>query len=185
MISMTIFLYCVMAAAAQDDAAPTVVDPTFTPTASLLPTVSPTKAPIPAPVPDRACYTDLQEIQDKVSLKDPFIVETYILCPNAVYTIGTFDGAANTITGGSKAISTRANSIFQCGTDGISSNNCIVTGGTIQVLHDSAFFRNEDKSNVVIKGITFEDASHSAAVLAAPGDITFIDCIFRVSCTNR
>ena len=185
MMSLAVFLYCVMAAAAQDDAAPTVVDPTFTPTASLLPTVSPTKAPIPAPVPDRACYTDLQEIHDKVSLKDPFIVETYILCPNTVFTIGTVDDTENTSTGGAKTISTRAKSIFQCGTDGKSSNNCIVTGGTIQILHDRSDFQNEDKPNVVIKGITFEDASYSSAVLAAPGDITFIDCIFRVGCTNR
>jgi hypothetical protein len=169
-----------MVVAAQNDDLPTVV-PTFTPTATLLPTAAPTRAPIPAPVPIRPCYSNLTEIEHLVSLKDPFIVETYILCPDTIYTMGSFDPITEISIDGWKPIFTRANSIFQCGEDGKSSNNCILTGGAVQIFHEVVTFNREDKNNVVIKGITFEDAKTGGVVLAAPGDITLIDCIFRVS----
>ena len=169
-----------MVASVETTDVPTI-SPTFAPTTTLHPTATPTKAPIPAPVPIRPCYSNLTELEDLVSLKSPFVVETYTLCPNTTYTIGSFDPTTEVNIDGWKPIFTRANSIFQCGDDGKSSNNCVITGGNFQILHEVISFNRESKDNVVIKGITFEDATNGGLLLAAPGDITLIDCIFRVS----
>ena len=169
-----------MVTAAENNDVPTI-SPTFTPTTTLHPTATPTHASIPAPVPVRPCYSNLTEIEVLVSIKSPFIVEKYILCPRTTYTMGSFDPVKNEIIDGWKPVFTRANSIFQCGEDGKSSNNCVITGGNFQFMHEVFSFNEESKDNVVIKGITFEDAIRGGVLLAAPGDITFIDCIFRVS----
>jgi hypothetical protein len=163
--------------------APTIAtrDPTYEPTTTFPPTGTPTRAPIPAPVPDRPCYSNLTEIEDKIKLKNPFIVETYILCINTNYTIGVVNEDYK-IVNGFNPIYTRSNSILQCGEDGKSSNNCIITGGVYQMFHDFLSFNLENKVNVVIKGLTFEHASGGGIIMAAPGDITLIDCIFRVRC---
>jgi hypothetical protein len=179
MLSFSIILCCAMVTAAQNTTVPTI-SPTFTPTNTLQPTATATKSPIPAPVPVRPCYSNLTEIEDLVSLKSPFVVETYTLCPDTTYIMGSFDATANANIDGWRPIFTRANTIFQCGADGKSSNNCVITGGVYQLMHEVLTFNGEIKDNVVIKGITFEDATTGGILLAAPGDITFIDCIFRV-----
>jgi hypothetical protein len=152
-----------------------------------VPTISPTKepnttlTPIPAPVPDRPCYTDLVEIADKLKLKNPFTLETYIFCPGTFFQMGTVDPTTDEVLNGYRAIFTRSNSIFQCGEDGKSSNNCTIYGGEYHVFHELPSYNRESKVNVVMKGLTFVNATGGSVVLAAPGDITFIDCIFRVS----
>lgn len=178
-----LFLLFSASVAAQTTTPTTTFAPTPTPepTTTYYPTVPPTQAPIPAPVPDRACYTDLQEIQDKIELKNPFLLETYILCPNTVYKFGTQDTVTLEYVDGSAPILSRSNSIFQCGADGKSSNNCTFTGGEYHVWHLYGSHNLENKVNVVFKGLTFENAIEGVLVLGAPGDITIIDCIFRVS----
>jgi hypothetical protein len=180
MLSLSLFLCYAMAATAQNTDVPTI-SPTFSPTTTLHPTPSPTSAPIPAPVPIRPCYSNLTEVEDLVSLKSPYVLETYILCPDTIYAMGSFDAITKVNIDGWKPIFTRANSIFQCGEDGKSSRNCVITGGNFQMMHEVIAFNRESKDNVVVKGITFEDAMNGGVLLAAPGDITFIDCIFRVS----
>lgn len=179
LLSLTLFLFSATAVAAESNDLPTI-SPTFTPTTTLHPTATPTIAPIPAPVPFRPCYSNLTEIENLVSLKSPFTVETFILCPDTTYTMGSFDPITNVNVDGWKPIFTRANSIFQCGEDGKSSNNCVISGGNFQMMHEVITFNWESKDNVVVKGITFEDATSGGVLLAASGDITFIDCIFRV-----
>jgi hypothetical protein len=158
---------------------PTVSTPNA-PATNSSPIGTPIKAPLPAPVPSRPCYTNLTEIEDLIALKNPFVLETYILCPNTTYTIGVINDDFQ-IENGYNPLNTRSNSIFQCGEDGKSSNNCVITGGAIQIFHSYLTFNQENKVNVVIKGITFENAIDYCAFLVAPGDITFSDCIFRVS----
>ena len=179
MLSISLFMCYAMVVVAENNAVPTI-SPTFVPTTTLHPSVALTKAPIPAPVPIRPCYSNLTEIYDLVSLKSPFIVETYILCPDTIYVMGSFDPVGDVNTEGWDPIFTRGNSIFQCGASGKSSNNCIIRGGDIQILHEAITYNKESKDNVVIKGITFEDAS-SGSIILASGHISIIDCIFRVS----
>jgi hypothetical protein len=172
---------CAAIAAAQENITVPTISPTYEPTTTFPPTGTPTKSPVPAPVPVRPCYTNLTEIADLVKLKNPFLLETYILCPNNIYQMGTFDPTTFKIENGSEPIFTRSNSIYQCGEDGKSSNNCIITGGEYHVFHDYVSHGRENKVNVVMKGLTFEDANDGGLIIAAPGDITFVDCVFRVS----
>jgi hypothetical protein len=172
-------------------AAPSTVSPTITsplitgePTTTPSPTATPTRAPIPAPVPARPCFTNLTEIEDLTKLKNPYFVETYVLCPNTIFQIGVV-GPNNTIVGGYNAIQPRANTVYTCGEDGKSSNNCIIRGGSYQVYHAFVTYNRENKVGVVFKGITFDDSIEGGLVLVAPGDTTFIDCVFSVSsCRN-
>lgn len=147
-------------------------------TASPVPTVTPL-APIPSPVPKRSCYTNLTEIEDLVKLKDPFVEETYILCPNTIFPIGSFN--SEDVWVGFMPITVRANSIFQCGDDGKSANNCTIKGGSIQLVDTLEKYSNENRVGVLVKGLTFDGAVDSNVLVAAPGNITFIDCIFQVS----
>lgn len=176
------FIYIINVAAQVSNTTVPTITPTLEPTTTFSPTAAPTRPPIPAPVPQRPCYTNLTEIEDLVKLKDPFILEKYILCPNTIYHISTKSTSdANTTTIGFRTIYTRSNSIYQCGIDGKSSNHCIIRGGDFQLRHEHIFYDYETKVNVVIRGLTFEAAEQGALLLASPGDITFIDCIFRVS----
>jgi hypothetical protein len=154
---------------------------TWEPTITPFPTANPTRAPIPAPVPARPCYTNLTEIDDLTKLKSAFIVETYVLCPNTIFQMGT-TGPNNTIVDGYEAIDPRANTVYTCGEDGEASNNCITRGGTLQVYLTFASYNRENKVGVVFKGIiTFDDSMQVGLLLVAPGDTTFIDCVFSVS----
>jgi hypothetical protein len=165
---------------------PTITRPPYTwePTTTFPPTRTPTRAPIPAPVPDRACYTNLTEIDDKNKLKNPFEVETYILCPNTVFKIGVY-GPTGEIVDGYHSLQPRSNTIYSCGVDGKSSNNCTFEGGYYHIYHSFTTYNKENKVGVVVKGITFNNSAEGGLVLVAPGDITFIDCIISVSPSDR
>jgi hypothetical protein len=133
----------------------------------------PTRAPIqPVPVPDRPCYTNLTEIELLVKQKNPFALERYILCPNTIYYIGGIEAF--------KPIKLRSYSVFMCGEDGKSSNNCTISGGAFHVLSSLENF-SENIVGVALQGLTFDDGNDAGILLAAPGDVTFIDCIFQVS----
>jgi hypothetical protein len=160
---------------------PTITRPPFTwePTTTFPPTMTPTRAPIPAPVPDRSCYTNLTEIDDKNKLKNPFVVETFVLCPNTVFKMGVY-GPDGDIVDGYNPLQPRSNTIYTCGEDGKSSNNCTLDGGGYHIYHSFVTYNRENKVGVVLKGITFNDSIEGGVILVAPGDITFIDCIFSV-----
>jgi len=67
------------------------------------------------------------------------------------------------------------------GEDGSSANNCTLVGGLYQVIADERAFNKENTINVKVQGFTFKAAGNTGALLVTPGDIEFIDCIFRVS----
>jgi len=151
---------------------------------SISPPIS-SDAPTVAPVlsPSKGCFSDLSQVADRVATKNAFQVETYILCPNTVYKIG-FIGASGVTEDGFPALVLRQNTRYICGEDGKSSNNCILTGGQFQLLSTFNSFNQEIKANIQIKGITFQDGESAGALLVAPGDVIFEDCIFRVSFTT-
>lgn len=140
----------------------------------------PTVAPTPFKAPESGCYTDLNKVANRVATKNAFQVETYTLCPNTVYKIG-FLGNGGITEDGFPALTLRQNTRYICGEDGKSSNNCVITGGQFQLLSTYGSFNTEVKANILIKGITFQDGESAGALLVAPGDVIFEDCIFRVS----
>lgn len=167
-----------------DTVAPTfspisINEPTANVTAPSSANSSLTMSPVLTPVPSRSCYSNLTEMENLVRMKSPFEHEIYIFCPNTVYDFGIILGNA-TLINGFKPIFTRSRSTYQCGEDGLSSNNCIFRGGTIQVFHDPSHYNESDVVGVVMKGLTFDDAQTGSIFLLASGDITFADCIFRV-----
>jgi hypothetical protein len=163
-------------------AAPTIsAEPTVTPTGA--PTATPTGAPTAAP----ECYTDLTEILlREVRVFDSTVYREYILCPDTDFLIGIPDEEGQLYTSGSYPIFPRRNVAYKCGVDGKSSNNCRLVSGYFQLF--SFDFNGvwqpsqwEPHSNVTISGVTFDSGFFGTVALANPGDITFTDCIFRVS----
>jgi len=134
----------------------------------------------PCEIPESGCFTDLNSVATCVAEKNAFQVETFVLCPGTVYKIG-FLGSGGVTEDGFPALTIRANTRYLCGEDGKSENNCVITGGQFQIISTFNSFGGEVKDNVLFKGITFQDGESAGALLVAPGDVTFEDCIFRVS----
>ena len=141
---------------------------------------APTLAPTKFELPDSGCFTDLNLVAARLQTKNAFQVETFTLCPNTVYKIG-FLGSGGITEDGFPALTLRQNTRYICGADGKSSNNCVITGGQFQLISTYTSFGNEVKSNIILKGITFQHGQTAGVLLVAPGDVLFEDCIFRVS----
>lgn len=80
----------------------------------------------------------------------------------------------------------QSNMRFKCGPDGALGNECIVSGaakgGNTLVLSNDPFAKNERVAkNVTFEGITFQSGLDSFLDLQNGGDITFRNCLFRVS----
>lgn len=131
--------------------------------------------------PKPECFDDLDVLDRWVETKE-FLTETFILCPNTYFQVGSQTGPNEPCCkDGSAPLTLRQNSRYMCGKDGKSSNNCILKGGMFQAISSAGTFGGEKKLNVRLEGLTFEDGGNSGVLLAAAGDVTFIDCVFRVS----
>lgn len=145
------------------------------------PTMAPTIATFP-PTTEEGCYTTLDAIYFLISDDDKlFQQKKFVICPGTVLEIGFLVPGVG-IDQGQAPIIPRSNTEFLCGEDGKSENNCIIKGGDFGVIAVPVFFRQDlSVNNVQIKGFTFEGQVQYAAFVATAGDISFIDCIIRVS----
>ena len=135
--------------------------------------------------PKPECFDDLDVLDQWVATK-AFLTEDFVLCPNTYFQVGTQTGPREPCcANGSAPLTFRQNSRFLCGKDGKSSNNCILKGGQFQAISTVRTFGKEKKLNVRVEGLTFEDGGNAGVLLAAGGDVTFVDCVFRVSLPNR
>ena len=128
----------------------------------------------PAPSPtDPPCWSNGTEIFEELK-SDPAdfaFRRVFVLCPNTV-----FDGDVD------KFLTVKSRMTLQCGQDGKSSNNCLVKGASYSlVLGKFGGLPYLRLSEVEIKGLTFGDAQLASFFGAGVGDITFTDCIFKVS----
>lgn len=158
--------------------APTV--PSNSTNATLAPTMAPT---IGYPLlPEGECYSDLLYLYNANIQRNPFEEATFVICPNTVYQIG-FPGqiGGDPFVDGFPPLELRQNSRILCGFDGKSSNNCVLRGGQFQVFTSIFAFNQEDKVNIEVQGLTFEDGGAGGLLMVAGGDVTFIDCIVQVS----
>jgi hypothetical protein len=156
--------------AAQETSSPTVAPSTsIAPTATEVPTVT-------AP----SCYSNLTTLYDDQQAGNIFVEKIYTLCPNTTFVVGVSDGQGGCCSEGQLFLSPRRNTRTQCGEDGKSSNNCVIVGGESQVIF-LEMIEDEGGANVEFAGITFEDASLVTAFLGNAGDVSFTDCVFRVS----
>jgi hypothetical protein len=147
-------------------------------------TLTPTLSPIDAattPEPDPACYTSTRSIVDKLlsrnNLDDFVDIE---ICPGTnidVFLSQRFDPSA----GIEPAIPLQSNLKIKCGEQGRLRDACIIGSGNTLLLNMFAMSRELAAVNVVIEGITFQDGTESLLELTNGGDITFRNCLFRVS----
>lgn len=155
---------------APDDQSPTTAKPASS-------TTTPTYAP-------RECWANLTELYIDLERKAPFSLNTYVVCPNQTYDIGySYGTTGDCCNNGDLPIFARANTHFKCGDDGSSGNNCILRGGTASVVFNPFVF-NELLSGVKIQGFTFQSPVKTTLFAAGSGDVTFIDCIVKVSDSN-
>jgi hypothetical protein len=139
---------------------------------------------IATPSDGSSCWDNTTAIFQHLVVANPFSTNTYILCPDTVFKVGFTDSQGLCCEDGELPLMARTNTKFQCGEDGSSENNCVLVGGTTQVLMNDLTFSETEATNVIFQGLTFVDAGMTASMPNQAGDMTFLDCIFavRISC---
>jgi hypothetical protein len=124
--------------------------------------------------------SDLEALEAAVT--DYSVERQYILCPATTFSIARLDFYGTLITStGSDMIHLRPNLHLQCGESGESTNNCIISGGSVQ-LDGTALWKNVTSlENVVITGLTFTNTLQSNVWIDQMGSVLFRDCVFQVS----
>lgn len=154
----------------------------------------------------QGCISDIQEIYDREeSIVDTFGTtrpRRYIICASTIFHIGDLDFNYNLripkqqsskndddgddpdeaiITAVSPPIPLRPNMNIRCGDDGSKINNCLITGGHIQIDGTSTRGITEPNlNNILIEGFTFVGATKSSIIVDKPGNIVFRDCEWKV-----
>ena len=147
------------------------------------------------------CISELYDIQQTEAALAPQLVglvRIYTLCPFTTYQIAdSFDSQRQPRQGRqSPLVLGRPNMHIRCGSDGSSANQCVLSGGHLQVhlSHEyyyttaasstSAALHPDNKhlhpiANTVLEGITFTAADSFNVLAEFPGDLTLRDCVFR------
>jgi hypothetical protein len=168
----------------QTSPAPALASPVQveSPEPSQTPSVEPTKSPVTAPptrtTPD--CFTSLTDLFEILELASPFVDKEYILCPNTYFDVGFHDEFGECCTGGQMSCYVKSKTHIKCGEDGKSTNNCVIRGGEFQLLVGPQVFEETVTTDVVISGVTWESSENTGMIIAAQGDLTFVDNIIRV-----
>lgn len=128
------------------------------------------------------CFTSLRSLNQVLVDKDPFVMQTYTLCPNTVFRVGDNLGIDVGFINGDEPLRPRSNAEIRCGETGSSLNNCTIVGGDAQFQMFTAHHPEVQRENVVVKGITYESVTPTrvAVAIVAPGFIEFRDCVFKV-----
>lgn len=134
------------------------------------------------------CISNLTDIYiSELTLNDLSKNRTYILCPDTVFAPSDFTGEI--IPNGDVPIFLRSNAIVKCGTDGSSSNSCVIDGAGTTAIFISPFWyglNETEVENVVVQGITvnfynpgtLDNPIIPIIVGLSSGDVTFLDCVF-------
>jgi hypothetical protein len=122
------------------------------------------------------CFSDSTALFDFLTNeRNPNVDTTVILCPNTTFDIGNIED--DEVVDGSMPLIAFPNVQYLCGQEGSSVNNCVLKGGDTQFWNPPG----AEIGIVSVRGITFEDASFVSILLQGTGEISFVDCIVRVS----
>lgn len=122
------------------------------------------------------CFADTTALFDYLTNeRNPNEDATVVLCANTIFNIGNIED--DEVVGGSMPLIAFPNVRYLCGQDGSSANNCVVKGGNTQFWN----LPGAEIGSVSVRGITFEDAAFVSILLQGTGEISFVDCIVRVS----
>ena len=119
---------------------------------------------------------------DERDAADIDVTRTYVLCENTTFITGNLNDTGDFIDGG-RPLSLRRKMRILCGYQGRSSDNCTITRGSFGATSIPDNFDPPPTYNndVLIQGVTFEDAHAYAVLIQLPGSFQFVDCIFKVS----
>jgi hypothetical protein len=135
---------------------------------------------------EQGCYGSLWDVAVALEEKNPFVPETFVLCPNTEYRIGKRDPSQpDCFIDGDTTIQLRQFSKIICGDTGSSENNCTITGGFSQMVTTAGSYDLEQKTRIVVEGITFTQGRGASLFLAAGGDVMFKDCVFKVRTASK
>lgn len=127
---------------------------------------------------DTSCYSNTTELFNFVAgTADGSDEVVVVLCPNSVFTIGNLNDNEGQVEGGSMPLIAFPRVQYLCGEDGSSANACVIEGGDIQFWNPPG----AAVETVVVSGLTFQEATFVSIYLQGSGQISFIDCIVRVS----
>jgi hypothetical protein len=114
-------------------------------------------------------------------VNDESILRSYVLCPNTTFAIAAaFNESGGPIEGQYPLKLSRSNVHVSCGNDGSSANGCVLEGGMEQLVFVDLYETNRSVTNVLVQGLTFSKAKTSNAVVKNKGQLSLIDCIFKV-----
>lgn len=138
---------------------------------------------------DPPCLTSLDDVYHfEANLTDDRSLRTYILCPGTKFEVGgrnSNDGNPFDMSrsdGSYPIIINRPNMRVLCGADGSSQNDCVITGGDMQLgIIDEFNTGGLPAMNSLVRGITFTGASIANIQATFPCHVIVQDCIFRVS----
>ena len=125
---------------------------------------------------EEECYDNTTELLLHQSHATAEERKVYTLCPNTIIYLGPTQSP----------LVARSNTHYVCGPDGSAANNCVLSGGENQFRSSEDVFEGESAATeVIVQGITFENADHIAILLESAGDVTFLDCVIRVSTPTK
>lgn len=161
-------------------------------------------APTESPSYNYSCFSstkDLLEAQIQDYRAANSTADVYIICPNTTITIGVLENPAagenDFVNGDYPLWVLDSDTTIQCGLDGRVENNCVLDGGFVQFLVQTAIpvsgtnanqfleFVEADivLDNVTVRGITFTGMigavgpyDGGSVMVSQSGHITFVDC---------
>jgi hypothetical protein len=128
------------------------------------------------------CWTDLDDLNARMKSeegdRDISVQLEIILCPDTVFTFGYPEYENFTYVAGFRPINPQPNTHWKCGEDGALSNNCTFREGVTAITLQGLFRPGED---IIFQGIVFAGQTVATFLGGAAGDVTFRDCLWRVS----
>lgn len=128
-----------------------------------------------------ACFSSINQlVLAEAAITDTSAVRTYVFCPYLLYSIGTLDYYDMPKEGGQAMIPLRPNMVLKCGYVGRRDGACLIAAGDL-FLDGTSYHGVLDNNvdGVVIEGFTFVAPGRFAAEFTKPGNVEFIDCIFK------
>jgi hypothetical protein len=137
---------------------------------------------------DIPCLTNLDDVYHlEANLTDDRSLRTYILCPGTKFEVGRRNGNNRSpfdlspSDGSYPIIINRPNMRVLCGADGRSQNDCVITGGDMQLgIIDEFNTGGSPAMNALVRGVTFTGAGIANIQVTFPCHVVVQDCIFRV-----
>lgn len=120
------------------------------------------------------------------TVKDESVKRTYMLCPRQTYKVAAQLSLSNPPADGSHPITIgRPNMRVLCGTQGKVEDECVLSGGDVQLKMFDEFASGDlTGNNIVVRGLTFTQAHSVNVLLSTPGSFVLSNCLFKVCNTK-